>query len=89
MRKLVLYIGDGLCVLSCQKEKKWHTDVQLILQPDQVANYEKDLDHAGIHEELDQNSFKRGGKTYQTVRHNCHGNIVDEGLCQLLINSGS
>ncbi|MFY0654846.1 MAG: c-type cytochrome [Cyclobacteriaceae bacterium] len=78
-QRLAIFIVLLLFFFACNQKKEWHTDIPFTLGPDQVAEYEKDIDHSGIIQELNQGSFRRGEKTYQTLCHNCHGNMVDEG----------
>ncbi|MCP3915264.1 MAG: heme-binding protein [bacterium] len=41
--------------------------------------YEKDIDHAGFLEDLDQEAFERGRAIYQRTCVNCHGTHEQEG----------
>ncbi|MFT7036713.1 MAG: cytochrome c5/glucose/arabinose dehydrogenase [Cyclobacteriaceae bacterium] len=79
IRKVGLYFGIGLLIFSCKQKKEWHIDVPFTLQTAQVAEYEKDINHSSLISELNDGSFRRGKETYQTLCHNCHGNMVDEG----------
>ncbi|MFY0654024.1 MAG: c-type cytochrome [Cyclobacteriaceae bacterium] len=74
-----IFFTNYLLQFSCNQKKEWHREIPFTLQSNQIAAYELDIDHAGILQELNQGSFRRGEKTYQTLCHNCHGNMVDEG----------
>jgi len=69
----------ALILFSCNQKKEWHKDISFTLKPEQVADYEHDIDHAGIIRDLGEGSYRRGKEAYQFSCHNCHGNIKDEG----------
>ncbi|MEQ6121222.1 DUF6797 domain-containing protein [Reichenbachiella sp. MALMAid0571] len=79
VNEMAVFISLMLILLSCNHKKEWHAGIQFTLQQEQLAEYETNIDHAGIIGQLDETSFQKGAKTYQTVCHNCHGNINDEG----------
>ena len=75
---IAVYLCLSLFVLSCNKAKEWNADVPFTLSMAQVSEVEKNIDHAGLIGNLNDESLKRGAKIYQSVCHNCHGNIKDE-----------
>ena len=81
MKTILKLVGITFCLflISCNQKKEWHKGVSFTLTPEQVAEYEKNIDHAAILQDLNEGSYTRGKKAYQFSCHNCHGNIKDEG----------
>jgi cytochrome c5 len=75
----VLYLAFCLVQFSCNQKKEWHIEVPFTLSNEQLADYERDINHFSLISELNDASYRRGKETYQTLCHNCHGNMVDEG----------
>lgn len=79
VQRPTLALMMGLIFMACQTQEDRDTDVTFTLSPEQLPEYEQDVDHAEIIEELDDSSYARGERIYQTICHSCHGNPFDEG----------
>jgi cytochrome c5/glucose/arabinose dehydrogenase len=76
---ITVYVCVSLFIFSCSKAKEWNTDIPFTLTSAQVSEVEKNIDHAGIIQGMNDEALKRGAIIYQNVCHNCHGNMKDEG----------
>lgn len=57
--------------------------VTYLLDESALADYEQDLDHATLVREMNEESFERGARIYNTNCINCHGNPDMEGSIPL------
>jgi cytochrome c5 len=74
----LLAILMGMFLFACKDSTKTET-IQYTLNNDQIADYEKDIDHAQLLSKWDDEAFQRGEKIYLSTCFNCHGNPSDEG----------
>lgn len=51
----------------------------LLLPESQLPAYEVDIDHAALIEQSDRAIFRQGQEIYQTICHNCHGDLALPG----------
>ncbi len=66
-------------LLGCISDGGLEENIQYTLNEDQLPEYEKNIDHAGMIADLDKESFKRGREIYNFTCYNCHGNPEHEG----------
>ena len=59
------------------------SNIKYILSDNDLQETELNIDHAGVIEDLDQESFERGGRIYNSNCINCHGNPEIEGSIPL------
>jgi cytochrome c5 len=91
-REMKFAVGFLLSEISCKilliiilvfligcKNSSNSNEIEYTLKEDQVADYEKDIDHARLLTSLDEKSFNRGEEIYLSTCFNCHGNPIDEG----------
>ncbi|MDN5216823.1 c-type cytochrome [Fulvivirgaceae bacterium BMA12] len=70
----------ALCMTAgCQSNKNPDSDITFTLSNEQLPDYETNIDHAGLIEELDEDAFERGMEIYTSVCYNCHGNPEHDG----------
>ena len=84
--KQTLILWSAFLILACQtgETPSASVDSMSYLLPESSLNsIESHLDHAGIIEALDEESMKRGGRTYNYNCINCHGNMEVEGSIPL------
>ena len=65
--------------IGCQTNKDPNSDIAFTLSSELVPDYEANIDHAGLIENLDEDAFDRGMEIYTSVCYNCHGNREHDG----------
>lgn len=79
---LLLLLCLILCFNCVQKKVNEEVDVaagELLIPDSLLADYEKNLDHAGLIGDWSPEFYHKGMITYRTVCFNCHGNIEQPG----------
>ena len=82
---LLVILSFLVCFVAC-KDKSQEKKVEivrptekLLLSEDQLPDYEKDIDHAGLIEEWGRGEYRNGRNTYRMICFNCHGNEEQKG----------
>ena len=77
-----LLLASLILYWSCQtapQEEIVETPAELLIPDSLLADYEKNLDHAGLIGDWSREFYHKGQITYRTVCFNCHGNIEQPG----------
>jgi glucose/arabinose dehydrogenase len=71
--------------ISC-KDKTPEKEIQapkppakLLLSEEQLPEYEKNIDHAGLMDDWGRREYRNGRNTYRMICFNCHGNAEQQG----------
>jgi hypothetical protein len=91
MKSYLQQIIYSLCIfsiffnISC-KDKTPEKEIQapkppakLLLSEEQLPEYEKKIDHAGLMDNWGRSEYRNGRNTYRMICFNCHGNAEQQG----------